>query len=276
MMKKNSTLKKISFLVNFNINDGDDRYIFRGFLYALTPSEICKLVPPSFDFKADKRRILNRKIELDLQEKLPQQYISLFSDLIDEFDHLKTYSLKGACSTLLNVMCPYMVKSLQKKLIGIFILSEYKAIRDRAYKILSESWYPEFKEVLIKVLKIYKDFAAGVLVAEKLDSKELKPLLKIIIGILDQEDPDYFFELKVIRNKLYAKVSEYIPDTINKLKLSDPISYLYVQVQTNKNFDKELAMKLYKINPSSRRFIPKLLGQAGMWNELLELAKNNG
>jgi len=272
-MNKISTFKKITFLVNFNINDDSDRYLFRGFLYALTPSEICKLVPSSFYFKADKRRILNRKIELDFEEKGPQQYISLFSNLIDCFDNLKTYNLKRACSTLLNVVSPYLTKSLQMKLIRVFILSEHKTIRDRAYEILSENWHPGFKKVLVKVLKKYKDFEAGVLVAEKFGSKELKPLIKIIMAILGQEDSEYFFELKVIRNKFYAKVSEYIPDIINKLKLSDPISYLYIQVQANKDFDKELAMKLYKIDPSSRRFIPKLLGQAGMWSELLELTK---
>lgn len=267
-----STPKRISFIKKFNIADDNDKYLFRGFIYALSQTEVCKLIPASFDYKADKRKAINNRVAADLKGQA-KSYIPAIKYLIENFEDLGTYRLKNAYSSFLCEAHPFLEKSLKKQVVELFIESEYKSIRNKAYKILMKDWSQELKRKLIISLKRHKDVEAALLVANHFRSVDLKSFINIIDDLLSEAGPDFDFETKVARNKFYAKVYKWIPEKISKIKFDDPVSYLYIQSYAKQQIDKDLALQLYKSNPLGYRFIPKLLGQAGLWKELLGLTK---
>lgn len=254
----------------------EDYFLFNGFIGCLKPEEVCEVIDLSFNQDIYKRRLIIKRLTVDLQNNIIQKHLDLFNSLLNIIDSLASYHQKERCSTFLYEMSFFMPLDRQKKLIAYFLNSKYLNNRKRAYAFLSLNWNNEFKQFLVNAWERHEDLydESLELLLMKLSPEYLYQYDEIFSQLFDDEDIEYDFRLKILRNKYFIKTHKYQHSRINELKDSDPISYIFIRKELNQKIDDDYACKIYKLYSNSQRYLAVWFSQLNMWQALENLSKN--
>lgn len=83
-------------------------------------------------------------------------------------------------------------------------------------------------------------------------------------------DAEFDFEVLKLRNLYYSKIIDFIPERLLELSVEDPVSYVFIMKNANRQIPKDLALEIYEKNKSSRS-IAACYGELGQWDILVEI-----
>ena len=261
-----------SFICNFpEIQEKNDNYyLFLGIISKLNSSEILEILDSCLSQDIFKRKILINKIAKTAQTWKKIDNDTIFKKTYHMFNSLDSYFKKESASIVLNTLCPYVSISNQNKLLYYFLQSNYKNNRKRAYIYLQTNWSPEYQMVVEKTWQDYNREGIISLLVAKMPKEFLLKNFEDISSHLKEEDIDYDFYLKIIRNKFYARVVDDISSELKKLKNKDPISFIFIMRECGKKIDPSWAMDIYKGNPQSRKYLPRWYADMDLWKDILK------
>jgi len=265
-------MNEIDFLHNFpEIKEKNDKYyLFFGIVFGLSGSAVVKVVDLCLDREILKRKILLNKITSSAANWPININNALFDKLFLSLKTLGSYFKKESASMMLSALCPYVSTSRQKKLLLFFLKSKYKNNRKRAYVYLFDHWSQQYNKDIEVAWKTHRDEEIIRLLVNKMPREFLLRHFKEISDNFKEEDLYYDFHLKILRNQFYSRIVDDIPNELERLKDSDPISFIFIIKESGKKVDPKWAIEIYKKLPTSRKYLPKWYSEMRLWGEILK------
>jgi len=232
-------MNEIDFLHNFpEIKEKDDKYyLFLGIVSGLNGSGIIEIVGSCLDQDIFKRKILLNKITISADSWSKSINDALFNKIFSALKTLNSYFKKESASIVLAGLCQHISIANQKKLLLFFLKSNYKNNRKRAYAYLLDNWSQQYNKDIEEAWRIYEDEEIIRLLVNKMSREFLLGHFKEISSNFGEEDLDYDFHLKVLRNRFYSRIIDDIPAELERLKDKDPISFIFVMKESGRKVD---------------------------------------
>ena len=263
------------FIRNFpEIKEKEDKYyLFLGIVSGLSGQEILMILNDCLNQNIFKRKILLNKITISVPHWSKNNNDILFEKIYFLRDSLNSYFKKESASMMLAVLCPYISKVKQNKLLCGFLQSKYKNNRKRAYAYLLNNWSPSYQKIIEKAWENYDDEEIINLAVARMPKGFLLKNFEDISSYFNDEDLNYDFRLKILRNRFYAKICDDIPSEIEKIKDNDPISFIFIMKECGKKIDPTWAVEVYK-KYSQSRFLSRWYAEMGLWKNILDKNSN--
>lgn len=257
------------------IREKDDKYfLFLGIISGLDNTEIIEILNLCLDQDIFKRKILLNKIVSSVSSWSKNVNDNLFKKIFSSLGTLNSYFKKESASMMLSGLCPYISAINQKKLLHYFLQSNYKNNRKRAYAYLLDNWSLKYQIVVEKAWQVYNDEEIISLLVARIPRSFLLKNFKDISCHFEEEDLDYDFHLKVIRNKFYARIVEDISSELKQLKDKDPISFIFIMKECGRKIDPGWAMEIYRKFPRSRKYLPRWYAEMKLWKEIIKIDRH--
>lgn len=269
-------MNEIDFLHSFpEIKEKDNKYyLFLGIVSGLNGLETVEIIDSCLNQDIFKRKVLLSKI-LTSAASWPKSINDiLFNKIFSSLGVLNSYFKKESASMILVSLCPYISAINQKKLLLFFLKSDYKNNRKRAYAYLLENWSQQYQGDVEEAWKAYDDEEIINLLINKMPREFLLEYFEKISSNFEEEDLDYDFHLKILRNRFYSRIAKDIPAELEKLKSKDPISFIFVMKECGKKIDPKWAVEIYRKLPQSRKYLPRWYAEMGLWEEILKGNQN--
>jgi len=234
-------------------------YLLKGILRSFNSKEICGCLDLGFKQPILFRKLILERILEDIKKQVETCHFKLFDSLLNSFNNgFLTYHQKEACSVFIYEIAIYMPPVLVDKAINDFANSNYVNDRGRAMDLIDLFWQDKYKNLLVD---LFNNFGDGFnLMIDKLSPEFLFSKLNQLLKYLG-DDLENDFDLRVLRNKLFIKIHKYIPEKIDEIKNSDPISYIFIKKEIGEKIKAEYALDVYKKFPRSRRYLPVWYGE---------------
>jgi len=251
----------------------DKYYLFKSLLYFLSQRETIGIL--DLDFKQDvfKIKLILEKIQSDLKLGILKEHRVFFGTLLKVISKLDYHKNQKVAEFLFEISL-FMEPKQQKELINYFLNSKYVNNYKRAFDFLLGKWDDSFSELLIQSWEKFENEDALEVIVKKLPEEYLDKILESLCPYFSEEEINNDFELKILRNLLYARKSKTFSSEIKKLKKDDPISYLYIKKELKEKVEKDFAIQVYNKYLRSRRYLPKWYAEMGMWDVLSDIVKN--
>jgi hypothetical protein len=117
----------------------DDAEVLYPLILALSPEEAVAFFDLSFEQHYQVRQWLAKKICIDIQLSMLNVHLELIRDLA-AMVNLKGFPKRETCGYALMTLIAYAEFNLQQHVIGILLSSNYRVVRERAYKRLFDHW----------------------------------------------------------------------------------------------------------------------------------------
>jgi len=265
----------IDFILKFpEIKEKDEKYyFFLGIVSGLNSKEFLAILDTCLIQDIFKRKILINKASASAPIWKISDNDDLFKKVYSVIDSLDSYFKKESASMILVAVLSYISKSNQYKLLNYFLQSKYTNNRKRAYEYLLNKWSPEYLKVVEKAWQDYEDYSIINLLINKTPKEFLVDNREKISSYFNEDNLEYDFRLKILRNMFYARIFDEIPSVIRKLKNDDPISFIFIMKECNKKIEPTWAIEIYKKFPRSR-FLSRWYAEMGLWKEILKIEQN--
>lgn len=248
-------------------------YLFLGIISGFNSQETLNVLGTCLNQDIFKRKILLNKITISAPRWTKNNNDVLFEKAYSLLGSLNFYFKKESASMILIGLCPHISKLNQNKLLHYFLQSEYKNNRKRAYTYLLDNWSSRYQEIVEKTWRAYNDDEIINLIVAKMPGGFLLKNFKELSSHFKEEDLEYDFRLKILRNRFYARIFDSIPSELKKLKNKDPISFIFVIKERGKKIDPPWAIEIYKKFPRSR-FLSRWYAEMGLWKDILKKDQN--
>ncbi|MFA5936128.1 MAG: hypothetical protein WC787_04745 [Patescibacteria group bacterium] len=243
--------------------------LFIGIINELDPEELLDVSANILDQDIFKRKVLIRKIKDSINGWSADRKEELYKKLVRLLKTVESYHKKESIAVLLASICSNFPIERQKSLLLNFLVSEYTNNRKRAYAYLFENWSPDFSHAIETTWSSYEDEDCLPLLIEKMSEEFLMKNFTKISAFFGEDQVTYDFRARVLRNKLYSRIFEKIPDVMSSLRENDPISYLFILKTKNAKVDLDFVVNLYKHNPD-KSFLPRWIADLKLWHKILE------
>lgn len=233
--------------------------LYRAFVQALSPQEICDCYLHELDTPSLKRRYLGRQIIQDASSEFQSYHEHFVRQLFRQFDDLK-YPVRVSCAYLLGDMYGFMSSDLQDELIDLLLHSGYAPIRRRCYELLDRHWRPSFQSVAEESWHRKKESASARLAVKRLPPEFLVTNFDELHELIKPHEI----------TQLYARASEKDPRILERLKGSDDITYAYILQKCGQKVRGAEALAMVDRNIDNDRLglLVWCLGRMGLWNVL--------
>jgi len=208
-------------------NKDDKYYLFKSLLSNLNPRQTIKLLDLDFSQDKFKIKLILEKIHTDLETKVLEEHKDIFEKLLKKIPGLNDYYKNQRCAQFLFEISLYLDVPQRKKLIDYFLSSKYQNNHKRAYDLLLSRWDNDFSKLLVDSWNRFQNDCAIEVIVKKLPDTYLDTILPSLLPYFSDEEINFDFELKLLRNSLYARRVEKFKKEIEKLKKADPISYIH-------------------------------------------------
>ncbi len=267
-------MNKTNFILKIpEINEKDGRYyLFKGLVFAFDSKETAKILELCMKQGILKRKIIINKIATSAAFWTKRENDALFEKTYSLSGSLESYHKKESASLILISLCPHVSEMNREKLLRHFLNSKYKNNRIRAYGYLLDNWSAKYRKLIEKIWFAYKDFEIIDLLIRKMPETFLIKNFREISSCFDEDDLKYDFQLKILRNSLFARLVDYIPSKIENLKKRDPVSYLFIMKESKRKVDPTYALKVYI--KYQTHYLSRWYSEMGLWEDILKSEKN--
>ncbi len=261
----------IKFIRKFpEINKKDDKYyLYFGIVSSFDVDQIFSIVEDCLEQDIFKRKILLNRITNMVHKWSTKDNNNIFNKVFGLKDSLSSYFKKESASKILIALFPYISRNNQNRLIKDFLYSKYKNNRKRIYNYFYKNWSSKFEKIIKKVWSIFRDEESIGLIVEKMPNVFLLKYFDEISNYFNEEELEYDFSRKILRNKFYARLYDKIPLEIQKLRNTDPISFIFIKKYRKEKIDISWAIKIYK-QFSQSRFLARWYSEMGLWEDILK------
>jgi hypothetical protein len=237
--------------------------LFLAFLSCFSAKEITD----NLDWEEGNQQIFKgfkNKIQYDLKNGIESEvYTQYFSDLLKKINKF-SFSKKRKIIAFVSQNLGFFDKNLLEVFIDYCLNSNNKNFRNSAWKNIPSHFFTE--EKILNFYQKNKDEKALPVIYKTLDTNSFLEFFKIYFK--DIISSEYFF--RKICLDLFAK----IPDELQeKIKNSEPETYLYLCVKNKKNISKEEVLSLYE-KSQNKSFAIWCMGKMKFLDILIEI-KNN-
>lgn len=250
------------------LEKGSEYYLFSGIINELPENQLIKLLPTIYSQEILKKKILEVRIRYGLPKWSQQFRKNLFNKLILIFNRGTSYRHKESIAKALTLFVDYLTLRDKKILIEHFINSEYVNNRKRAYQILKKYWFEGADKLVLKAWENYEDLFLLPIALDKMPDYFINQHNSDFIELFNDEDIEYDFSLKKLRNQYFGRTFDQNKSTVEKIKKDDPVSYLYILLAAGKRVDFDWAYEFYKKNRNSRS-LARTLGKFGLWEYII-------
>ena len=259
------------YILNYpDISEKDSKYcLFIGIVAELRINEVIEICDFVFDEDILKRKIFIRNINYKTKFWSIHENGLLFDKLYNLLRNKPSYYKKESISLALNSICASLPKVKLNKLIKYFMKSGYINDRKRAYMCLKNHWLNNYEKDILKSWEYYHDDEALKLIINNMSTDVLRSNYDKLREAFSEENLEYNFLLKNLRNKLYAKIFNKNSKEINDLKTKDIISYLYIMRIQKESIDENWLYEFYKAN-KDKRYLSWWLADFDLWHKILE------
>lgn len=115
----------------------------------------------------------------------------------------------------------------------------------------------------------YQDPELVGLIIGKMPTEFLKNNFDILREYFDDESLEYDFFQKRIRNSLYIRAHDKASKIIEKLKDTDPVSYIFIKKELKEKIDILWAIKIYR-KFSYSRYLSRWYSEMGLWDNIFD------
>lgn len=245
-------------------NKDDKYYLFKSLLSNLTSYQTIRLLDLDFTQDRFKTKLILEKIHSDLETKVLKEHKDLFKTLLKKILELSDYYKNQRCAQFLFEISLYLNVPQRNALVDYFLSSKYQNNHKRACDLLLSRWDNNFSKLLVNSWKRFQNDYAIEVIVKKLPDTYLDTILDSLLPYFSEEEINYDFELKLLRNSLYARKAKKFKNEIEKLKKTDPISYIHIKKEAGHKIEKEFAIKIYKGNTRARRYLPRWFIEMGL------------
>lgn len=242
-------------------------YLYQGIVYGLSAKEIIEIINYCLDQEIFKRKILLNKIMTSAPKWSKEDNEKIFLKVYSLSDSLSSYFKKESAAMIMMVLFPHLSRNNQNKLAMNFLKSRYSNNRKRIYKYFYYNWSPNCKKIVAKAWNDFRDEGAIGLIISKMPREFLLENFETLSKYFE-ENLDYDFYLRLLRNKLYARLYGDIQTEIEKIKKSDPISFIAIKKERGEKLDVSWAIEVYRMNSQSR-FLARWYSDMGLWKDIL-------
>ena len=260
-------LNKLKFVLSFpEFREKEEMFnLYKGFVRCLNCDEALILLidDSTAGFKTE---LIINSIVNKLQKLSKVQTENFFENSYSVIEKLD-WRPKSRVAKLLFRCNLHLSKKGIFKLTRYFLNSKYNLFRRYGYEILN-SQNLNFSKELLKIWNRFNDIEALELLTNSLSQTELFSLFDEAEEVLS--DAEFDFDVLKFRNIYYSKIIDFIPERLLKLSVEDPVSYVFVMKNANRQISKDLALEIYEKNKSSRS-IAACYGELGQWDVLVEI-----
>lgn len=258
---------KLKFILSFPDfkEKGEMFNLYKGFVRCLNCDEAFSLLVDNSTIGLKTELIINSIIN-KLQRLSKIQIENFFENSLSVIEKLD-WRPKSRVAKLLLKSSPFLDKKDVFKLTRYFLNSKYNPFRSYGYEIIDSQNLNLSKE-LLKAWNDFNDIEALELLINSQSPAKLFSLFNEAEEILSEAKFD--FEVLKLRNNYYSKIIDFIPKKLSELLSEDPVSYVFVMKNANKQIPKDLALEIYEKNRDSRS-IAACYGELGQWDVLLEI-----
>lgn len=262
--------KKVKFMLAFpGFKEKGEWYdLYKGFVRCLNHNEAFSLLIDDSTTGLKSEAIITATT-YSIGRLAEKQITEFFVNAFSVIDNLKWPQQLWVAKLLFRIS-PYLDEKDIVEITKYFLGSNHSSFRYYGYRIV-ESKKLSLKKELMNAWDKYNDIDALALLIDNLTPKELFSLYSEAEEMLSLAEED--FEVLKLRNKYYSKIIEFIPKRLLELLTKDPVSYVFVMRDAGKKIDKDLALKIYKKNKTSRS-LPACYGDLKQWNVLLGIYNN--
>ncbi len=264
-MNINNVIKKFP-----EINEKNSGYyLYIGLISGLPPKQLQLIITDNLEEEILKRKIILNNILFSAKKWTRNENNALFDQVFKLKDTLSTYYKKENASLVLMTLFPFVSKNRQISLINNFSQSNYRNNRKRIYSYFYHNWSPLCEKIVEMSWLKYQDPELVGLIIGKMPAEFLKSNFKNLRDYFDDESLEYDFFRKRIRNNLYIRAHDKASRIIEKLKDTDPISYIFIKKELKEKLDILWAIKIYKKFAYSR-YLARWYSEMGLWDSIFK------
>lgn len=260
------------FILNFpELTEKNKRYyLYLGLVAGLSAKEVLLVISYVLEQEVLKRKILLDNIMFSTGKWTRADNNEIFKKVYNSKNILSSYYKKESASIILMFLFPRVSRKHQNLLMKDFSQSRYKNNRKRIYKYFYKTWTPHYEFIVENAWINFKDEDAISLVINKMPREFLLRYFNELMYYFEEESLAYDFYLRKLRNRLYIRLNNDIPSEIEKLKIIDPISYIFIKKECKEKLDTSWAIKIYK-KFSNSRFLARWYSEMGLWQDILQI-----
>jgi len=254
-------MNRVTDILNFTLPDGiiDSFGLESAYCACLTPAQACDLLRQCAVGRVDLRGAALRKVCNDIDTSHEDVHTHLVMDLIAEFSEVDSKGRQslGYCLTMLaGHLPPHERRSIQE----FFLSSRYIGIRRRAYKSIATDQNP-LQDAVREAWRRFSDPGCAWLIVKTFPVEFLVQNRRALVSCLSEG-----WQL----SRLYLRIAQAEPATLDELKTLDEISYCYVLAKLGKALPLQEAIDIVSRRSQDERFglLVWSLGQQKLWSAL--------
>ena len=177
------------------------------------------------------------------------------------------YPQKNTIAYLLELLYSAVSRHQRQRILEVFLDSEKRGMRRRAYKLMRDNWSSSFKPKLERSWKQWHESESALMIVDRFDPS-------FLVAHIDQLTRD--LDDGALVSRLYLRASVADSGILKKLKRVDGITYAYVIARRGEKISVTMARQLMKRYEYDSR-LPILawsFARFGHWDLLVELANN--
>ena len=219
-------------------------YLYRGYIAALTTSQLSELILADFNHTKLEHALLLYRLEEDVSSVCTKDHEILFERLLQRIKSIEPYLQKMRCAKFIEVLLPFVSNELQNSALDYFLKSDYRNDRRRAYKFFNNHELSGFENQLLKNWQELRDPEILPLFLQ-FPSSRIVSVFDSIFEFYGEGSAWLDFADLVLRNRLIAQTTDITMEYVDRLKESDPISYLFAMKEANRSVDSDFAIKIF-------------------------------
>ena len=262
----------INFIKEFpEISRKDEKYsLYLGLVAGLTADQTAEILELCLEQNLIKRKTVLNHIMFSAGKWTARENNEIFKKVFKLKNTLSSYYKKESASMILMMLFPLVSRNNQQKLSEDFSQSRYKNNRRRIYKHFYKNWSSNCESIIEEAWASFKDEESIRIIVAKMPKEYLLANLNNLLPYFDEKNLSYDFFRKILRNQLYLRLFEDIPSKIEELKVTDPISYIYINKAQGKKIDITGAIQIYKQNANTR-YLARWYSEMKLWDDILKM-----
>lgn len=163
----------------------------------------------------------------------------------------------------------------QRQIVELLLKSRFRLNNRRAFNLIKYCmcWDDSLTSLVEKSWARLGQFEALEVIVRKFKTIHLERLSQEITPYFDEYEIEYDFELKKLRNYFYSRMPKKFSTEIEKLKSSDPVSYIFICKESKTKIPTDYVVQVYKGDSRAQRYLPKWLIEMDQLDTIEELTK---
>jgi hypothetical protein len=239
---------------------GYELTVFHGFVGCLTPSQATRAIDLTFEQQYRKRAAILRRILRDIRLEFQKCHAEFVDSLLKILPTLAA-NRRQSCGYVLSELHAVVPSPVKKSILQSFLSSPYVSLRKRGYKILRYGWNEKFASEVDRAWRRHHDPEAARLIVDRFSIEFLVNHLEL----LDQTIGSTWD-----RRRLFLRVVPAVPKSLNVLRATDQISYVYVAAKLKLRVSAREALAIFNrhMGDDDVGLLIWSFGQLSLWRTL--------